>query len=111
LTPVSAIAGASRDPEVSCMQSFRRSFLPGSGAAGFASPRSYGAFAARVQIGIESPRWPLAPLAGVAPGVVAAIWTAMSVGLRSAAALAFVASRRAPSAGLIEPRIPSPADD
>src|SRR4029077_5286414 len=32
------------------MQSFRRSFLPGSGAAGSVSPRSYGAFAARVQM-------------------------------------------------------------
>ena len=83
LTPVSAIAGASRDPEVSCMQSFRRSFLPGSGAAGSASPRSYGAFGARVQTvaradepgsgsggahTTESPRWPLAPLAGAARG-------------------------------------------
>jgi hypothetical protein len=65
------------------MQSFRRSFLPGSDAAGSASPRSYGAFAARVQIGIESPRCPLAPLAGAARGIAAAIWTGHVSWLRS----------------------------
>src|SRR5262245_14074498 len=50
LTPVSAIAGARRDPEVSCMQSFRRSSWPGGQAASPVSPRSYGHFAAPVQI-------------------------------------------------------------
>ncbi len=45
-------------------------------AAGSASPRSYGAFAARVQTGartIEWPRWPLAPLASAARAVAVAI--------------------------------------
>src|SRR5262245_2532646 len=54
LTPVSAIAGARRDPEVSCMQWFRRSFLPGLQAAGPADScrrsGSYGTSAAPVQV-------------------------------------------------------------
>jgi acyl-CoA thioesterase-1 len=92
------------------MQSFRRSFLPGFGVAGSASPRARGAFGARVQIVAradepgsgrvsgartlkELPRWPLAALASAARAIAVAIAVAAIVAVAAVVLPATAAER------------------